>query len=58
VKASLLYFGKVLPALHNAPKDWTLIDLFSTVKQGLPFDRVVRVVIIFHHAVSFTQSLV
>ncbi len=50
-EASLLCLVKVQPALYNASKDWILIDLFSTVKQGLPVEGVVRGVIIFHRIV-------
>jgi hypothetical protein len=43
----MLYCGNVVPALQTAPNDWTIIDLFSTVKQGLFVEGFVRAVIIF-----------
>jgi hypothetical protein len=46
MKASMFYRGNVVPALQSAPNDWTITDLFSTVKQGLFVAGVDKAVII------------
>ena len=54
----MLYRGKVVPALQRSPNDWTIIDLFSTVKQGLSVDGFFRAVIIFSPHFWFVEHTI